>query len=405
MAVWLVGGLLALSGALCYAELAAAHPRAGGDYVYLTRSSGRRLGFLFGWSQLVVVRPADIALLAFVFARYASELYDPFEGERDLRPYAAAAVVALTIVNILGVRQGTWTQNILTILKVLGLAVIVAAGVIAPAPSPVPAEPTALTWGGLQLALILVLFTYGGWNEMAYVAAEVREPQRNIARALVIGTVAVAALYLVVNGAFLYALGYAGTAGSEAVAVDAIAAAFPDAAGRAIAVLVCISALGAVNGLVFTGARITYAIGTEHAVFRTAGRWDDRRGIPVRALLVQGVLALAIVVVAGSFIDTILYTAPVVWAFFLATGISVFVLRRRETGTPRPYKVTGYPVTVIVFCAACLFMLYNCIAYAFNTRPVSLAVLGGVLLAGGLVYALAGRAGNPDAGKADPSGG
>ncbi|MHC4737896.1 MAG: APC family permease [Planctomycetota bacterium] len=386
LGIWLVGGLLALSGALCYAELATTYPLEGGDYVYLSRAYGGFAGYLFGWSQLVVIRPGDIALMAFIFARYAQQLYAPFENSGTI--YASAVIVVLTGVNILGVKQGKWTQNFLTVVKATGLLAIVAVGLLANCGARTSAEPAAFTMGGLELALILVLFTFGGWNEMAYVAAEVKRPEKNIVRALVIGTTAVTALYILVNGTFVYVLGYVKMAGSEAVAVDTVAAVFPEIAGRAISVLICISTLGAVNGLVFTGSRISYAMGSEHAVFRVLGRWNQRCGTPVWALVFQGCLSLAIVLLAGSFIDTILYTAPVVWVFFLATSLSVFVLRHKEPQTLRPYKVTGYPVTTIIFCACCVFMLYSCVSYALANKPMGLIISSGFLLAGLFVYLL-----------------
>jgi basic amino acid/polyamine antiporter, APA family len=386
MLIWLAGGFLALTGALCYAELATTYPREGGDYVYLTRAYGRWPGYMFGWSQLAVVRPGDIALMAFIFARYAQTLYAPW-AHSDLF-YAAAAIVVLTGINIVGVNAGKWTQNLLTVTKILGLLAISVAGLLAPPPAPQPAAPETFTWAGLQLAFILVLFTYGGWNEMAYVAAEIKQPQRNILRGLLIGTLAVTGLYLLVNGAFLAALGLGDMANSRAVAVDMVGKIFPDAAGRAISVLICISALGAVNGLIFTGARISYALGAEHKSFRPLGSWSPRLGTPVWALAVQGGLSLAIVLVAGSFIDTILYTAPVVWFFFLATALSVFVLRRREPHVPRPYKVTAYPLVPLIFAACCLFMLYSSASYALAQKPVGLLSLLGILLLGAVLYRL-----------------
>jgi APA family basic amino acid/polyamine antiporter len=381
--IWLAGGMLALAGALCYAELATAYPREGGDYVYLSRAYGGAAGYIFGWSQLVIIRPGDIALMAFVFARYAGTLYAPFENVRII--YAVSAVTVLTAINILGVSGGKWTQNLLTVIKTLGLLAIVAAGMLAPVVSKA-AGPASLTTGGFELALILVLFTYGGWNEMAYVAAEIKQPERNIVRALVTGTVVVAALYVLVNITFLHTLGYEKTAASQAVAVETVSAVFPDMAGRAISVLICVSALGAVNGLIFTGARISYALGAEHNAFRGLGRWSGRFGTPVWALIAQGCLSLAIVLFAGSFIDAILYTAPVVWLFFLATGLSVFVLRQKDRSTPRPYKITGYPATAIVFCACSIFMLYSSVSYALRNKPAGLLVMTGILLAGALVY-------------------
>ncbi|MGB8991983.1 MAG: amino acid permease [Desulfobaccales bacterium] len=384
LGIWLTGGLLALTGALCYAELATTYPREGGDYVYLTRAYGGCAGYLFGWSQLAVVRPGDIALMAFIFASYAQTLYAPWADSRLF--YAAGAILVLTAMNILGVKAGKWTQNLLTVVKVLGLVAIGIAGLVAPAPAPPPASPETITWGGLDLALILVLFTYGGWNEMAYVAAEIKRPQVNIVRALVIGTVSVTALYLLLNGAFLSALGLERMSTSQAVAADTVAKIFPGAATRLVSILICISALGAVNGLVFTGARISYALGADHRTFRPLGTWHPRLGTPVGALLVQGGLSLAIVLLAGSFLDTILYTAPVVWAFFLATGLTVFVLRHKEPEIPRPYKVSLYPVVPLIFAACCLFMLYSSVSYALARRPVGLLLLVGILLIGGLLF-------------------
>jgi basic amino acid/polyamine antiporter, APA family len=385
LGVWLVGGLLALTGALCYAELATTYPREGGDYVYLSHAYSKWAGYLFGWSQLVIIRPGDIALLAFIFSRYAQQIYKfPASGLF----YVTSVIVLLTAINILGVKEGKWTQNLLTVIKVLGLLVIIIAGMLAPHVSP-SLESESFTMEGLKLALLLVLFTFGGWNEMAYVAAEVRRPRQNIVHALIVGTIVVTTLYMLINGAFLYALGYEKMAASEAVAAETIAAVFPKTAGRIISVLVCISTLGAINGLIFTGSRISYAMGTEHALFRALGKWNQYLGTPVWALVVQGCISLAIVLLAGSFIDTILYTAPVVWLFFMATSLSVFVLRHKYPNILRPYKITGYPITPIVFCICSVFMFYNCTSYAFMKNPIGLLIAVSVLVIGALVYWLA----------------
>ena len=237
MGIWIVGAFLSLCGAMVYAELATAWPREGGDYVYLTRAYGRWAGFLFGWLQLSVVRPGDIAVVAFAFATYARVLYAPFGPEETVythRVYAVAAIAALTAVHIIGVRQGKWTQNILTAVKILGLVAIVGVAVAAPGAARPPEAVSPLP---LSLALILVLFSFGGWNEMAYVAAEVKNARRNITRALVLGVAGVAVLYLLLNGAFLYTLGYSGLANSNAVAAESIAAMFPEVGGRLISAL------------------------------------------------------------------------------------------------------------------------------------------------------------------------
>lgn len=192
MGLWLLGGLLSLCGALCYAELATAYPREGGDYVYLSRAYGSWAGFLFGWAQLTVIRPGDIAVMAFAFALYAREVFGAWtaawgwSAEATLKLFASVAVGALTLINVLGVQAGKWTQNLLTMAKALGLLAMAAAAVAAgPAGSSSEgASGDPIPW---TLALIFVLFTYGGWNEMAYVAAEVKDARRNIVRAMVLG--------------------------------------------------------------------------------------------------------------------------------------------------------------------------------------------------------------------------
>jgi APA family basic amino acid/polyamine antiporter len=385
LAIWIVGGLLSLCGAICYAELATAYPKEGGDYVYLSRAYGKWSGFLFGWAQLTVIRPGDIAVMAFAFSTYARTIYDPLASHPAVshRLYAAIATVILTFINIIGVKEGKWTQNLLTVVKGLGLVAIVGVAFFAP-----QKEVSEKTFNALpiSLALIFVLFTYGGWNEMAYVAAEVKNFRRNIVHALVFGTGAVILLYLLVNGAFLYTLGYNGLATSGAVANDGISTVFPNIGGRLISALVCISALGAVNGLVFTGARISYAMGAEHKAFRVLGRWQERTGTPAWALLVQGVIAVTLIMVFGSFIDTILYTAAAVYAFYFGTSLAVIVLRLREPHVERPYRVTGYPATPLIFCAVCAFLIHSSITYAWATRRISLVVLLSVLIAGMVLY-------------------
>jgi amino acid transporter len=274
--------------------------------------------------------------------------------------YAILAVVVLTLINVLGVREGKWTQNVLTTVKALGLLAIVGVALIGP--SRPPSAPAPFDFP-LIVALILVLFTFGGWNEMAYVAAEVKNPKRNIVRALVLGTAAVTVLYLLVNGAFLWTLGYNGVATSEAVAADTVSTVLPRLGGRLISALVCISALGAINGLVFTGARISYAV---------LGQWHSGTGTPVRALLVQALIAVVLIVVLGSFVDTIIYAAPAVYSFYLATTLAVIVLRFKEPNVERPYRVLGYPVVPLLFCCVCGLLIYKSVEYAVLPEPMGL---------------------------------
>jgi basic amino acid/polyamine antiporter, APA family len=390
LGIWIIGGLISLFGALGYAELATTYPKEGGDYVYLSRAYGRWAGFLFGWLQLVVVRPGDIAAMAFIFARYAQTIYDPFPhamARYDLMPikalagpavpwslliYAVAAVALLTAINIIGVPQGKWTQNLLTTAKTLGLMAIVAVALAGPGG---PSESSIIKTPPPCPALILVLFTFGGWNEMAYVAAEVKNPSQNIVRALVLGTIAVTVLYLLVSAAFLGTLGLSGVANSHAIATDTVSTLFPKYGAAFIAALICISALGATNGLIFTGARISYALGVDHRLFRALGRWNARTGTPVRALLLQGLIAVCLILLLGSFVNAILYTAAAVYSFYLATNLAVIVLRFKEPHVQRPYRVTGYPLTTIVFCLVCAFLIQSAASYKPGVAQGALLIL------------------------------
>jgi amino acid transporter len=218
------------------------------------------------------------------------------------------------------------------------------------------------------------------------VAAEVKKPKYNIVRALVIGTVLVIGLYMLINGSFFHALGQSGMSSSKAIAVDSFSMTTPGMASKIISIIICISALGAVNGLIFTGARISYALGAEHRSFGFLGTWSPRFGTPVKSLIIQGCISLAILLFAGSFIDTILYSAPVVWLFFLGTGISVFVLRRKEPQIDRPYKISGFPIPALIFCAASIFMFYSSFTYALAMKPVGLIIVLSVMVAGVIVY-------------------
>jgi basic amino acid/polyamine antiporter, APA family len=392
MGIWVLGGLLSLCGALSYAELATAYPEEGGDYVYLSRAYGPWAGFMFGWAQLSVVRPGDIVVMAFAFATYASAIWDPLAatGFRfSLQLYAVVATVLFTGINIWGVRQGKWTQNTLTTAKAIGLLLVVVAALIAPAREggAIAATEKSLPF---SLALIFVLFTYGGWNEMAYVAAEVRNPRRNIVRALVLGTSVVMLLYLLVNAAFVAALGFEGLRASEAVAADTVRQRFPGTGPVLISVLICISALGAVNGLIFTGARISYAVGRDHRHLGWLGRWHPRFETPAMALAIQGGIAIVLIIALGTLVDAILYTAAAVYSFYCASTVAVLVLRHKEPGVERPFRVPAYPFTPLVFAGTSLFLIHSAVRY----KPlIALAVVG--LLALGWVFWMLGSRTRP----------
>jgi basic amino acid/polyamine antiporter, APA family len=382
MLVWAAGAVIALIGALCYAELASTFPHAGGDYHFLRRAFGGRFAFLYAWARLAVIQTGSVVILAYVFGDYVSQIL-PL-GPNSPALYAALAVAGITFVNWLGVRQGTRTQNWLTAVEVAGLALVIAAGLwLAPA---VPAAaPPADGDGSLGLVMVFVLLTYGGWNEAAYVSAELRDGRRRMARMLLVSIGIIAALYLLVNLAYLRALGLDGMAASDAVAADVMRAGFGDGGAAAIAIAVAIAALTSANATVVTGARSAYALGCDVPALAVLGRWDHASGSPRNAFLAQGLIAM-LLVIAGAFARdgfelAVEYTAPVFWFFFLAVGIALFVLRRRAPDAPRPFTVPLYPLLPLIFCAVNAYLLWSSLAYTGWGALVGVAVLAaGALL-------------------------
>lgn len=379
LGLWLLGGIVSLIGALCYAELATACPNAGGEYHFLTRAYGRKLSFLFAWARLAVITTGSIALLAFVFGDYCSRLY-PL-GVQSSALYAAAIVIVLTAVNIAGVKSGAATQNWLTVLQALGLLALIVAGLVhhpaaATAAAPVGAERGPAAYG---LCMVFVLLTYGGWNEAAYISAEVRDGRRNMLRALLWGMCIIAALYLLVNLAYLRGLGLSGMARSQVVAADLLQQVWGSAGAKAISVLIALSALTSINATIIFGARSNYALGRDWPLLRFLGGWNARTGAPTRALLLQGGVALALIAFGAlmrqGFETMVDYTAPVFWLFFLLTGIALFVLRWREPDLARPFRVPLYPLLPLAFCASSAWLLYSSLAYTRLGALVGVAVL------------------------------
>jgi len=255
--------------------------------------------------------------------------------------------------------------------------------------TPMPAKPPAEGGGGdLLFAMMFVFFTFGGWNEAAYLAGEVREPRRNMLKILVGGIVAVTLLYLVVNIGYLAALGQGGVAGSKAVGADVMRLVAGDAGANALAMIVCISALTTINAAVFTGARTNFAVGRDYPLFAKLGNWRERGSTPANALVLQAAITLVLIFAAATtardgFDAMVAYTAPVFWTFFLLTGITLFVLRHKRGTARAEFKVPFYPVIPLIFCAMCGFMLWKAVDYIFN--PHYGPKFGSLVLAGLLV--------------------
>ncbi len=386
---WVAGGALALIGALCYAELASTYPSTGGDYHFLHRAFGPAASFLFAWSRLTVMQTGSIALLAYVFGDYATQIVPLGPGSNTL--YAAAAVVLFTAINCLGIREGKGTQRVFTLLQLAGVLFIVVLGLAAGAHTlfdPVAnsaagsIEPLAGAGNGssaLGLAMVFVLLTYGGWNEAAYVSAEVRGSRTAIVRALLISIVLITALYVLINAAYLKALGHPAMAVSEAVAADAVRMLLGNRGAMLLSLIVAVSALTSINATIITGARCNHALGRDFRQFRFLGRWNATAGTPVNALLVQGLVALLLVALGAAtrsgFATLVEYTAPVFWSFFLLTGLALMRLRRIDPHTSRPFRVPLYPLTPLLFCASSACMLWSSVNYTGIGALVGVAVL------------------------------
>ncbi|MEN3363496.1 MAG: basic amino acid/polyamine antiporter, family [Burkholderiales bacterium] len=400
---WALGGVMSIIGALCYAELATAYAHAGGDYHFLRRAYGRSVSFLFAWARFSVITTGSIALLSFVFGDYLSQVLPlPAFGQAwSSALYAAAVIVVLTVVNVQGIKAGSATQTWLTAVEVGGLLLIVIAalflvgngtGAVAPPASSASAPaPTVASFG---LAMVFVLLTYGGWNEAAYISAELKDVQRNMVKALVVSLVAITALYMLVTWAYWKGLGLSGMAKSDAVAADLMRLAFGTVGEKIIAVLIAIAALTSINATIIVGARTSYAAGRDWRILSRLGEWDEVRSSPTNALLIQCAAALLLVVVGtvagGGFKSMVEFTAPVFWLFFLLSGVSLFVLRVREPDTHRPYKVPLYPFLPLLFCAMCAYMLWSSLSYVYSQSlgGLNAAWIGVAVLAVGLALLL-----------------
>jgi amino acid transporter len=379
MLLWAAGGAISLVGALCYAELTSTYPHPGGDYHYLRRAYGERLSFLFAWSRVSVIQTGSLALLAFVFGDYASQLIRL--GEYSPSIYAALVVVTLTGLNMKGVHHGTRTQNLLTAVEVLSLLLVIIGGLIlieTPAPTAATSQALQGSKGTIGLAMVFVLLTYGGWNEAAYISAEMND-RRDVARALLLGIGIITGLYLLVNWAYLRALGLSGMAGSEAVAADLMQQTLGEPGSRFVSILVAISALTSANATIFTGARTNYAVGRDFPLFKFLGRWRKQGNTPTNSLLVQGVIALALVLIGTltrrGFATMVEYTAPVFWFFFFMVGLSLIVLRIKDPHIKRSFRAPLHPLLPLAFCASCLYMLQASIVYTGIGALVGVAVL------------------------------
>jgi amino acid transporter len=380
--VWIAGGLVSLCGALCVAELGAAMPKAGGQYVYLEHTFGRIWGYLYGWGAAVIINPASIAFVAVGFATYLGFFVSL--SALGVKLVAVASILLLTLLNCFGLRVGALTQDVVTLIKIAAVVALVGCCLLLPGGSTAnfqplwPREPASALIGPFGLAMLLVLGAYDGWIEVTYVGSEFKRPGRDMPLAIVLSTVLVGLLYVGVSVAVLYVLGQAATARSSLVAADAMRVVLGATGGALLTVAVLLSTLGCNHGIVFTAARIPYAMALRGDFFAWAGRLNARHASPNTALIVQGVWA-SLLALSGTYNQLITYMVFVSFLFYALSCGAVLVLRQREPALPRPYRTWGYPVTPVVFILFSGYLILNTIL----ETPKD-AAFGAVLLLAGL---------------------
>jgi amino acid transporter len=358
--LWLLGGLIALFGALTIAELAVLFPRSGGIYVFLRETYGPLPAFLFGWTELLVIRPSALGAIAMLFAEYVEEFVPMTDVQ--VRLVAAAAILVLAAANIRSVEWGAAVQNVSTAAKVVALAGLALLAFVLGDPArgsfAGPVELAPLSWGGFGIALVAVMWAYDGWADLTFMAGEVKDPARTLPRALLGGTVAIVVVYLAVNAAYLWVLPVGEMAGRPLVAADAARRIFGEAGAAIVAGMVMLSAFGALNGSTMTGPRILFAMADDGLFFRPVAAVHPRWRSPWVAISLAAALGIGYVSIrsfeqlADAFILGI-------WPFYALSVGAVYILRRRRPDLPRPNRTAGYPWVPFVFLVASLALLGN----------------------------------------------
>lgn len=419
--VWTIGGGVALIGAMCFAELTTSYPDRGGDYGYLKRAFHRHVGFAFSWAAFWVIRPGNIGAMAMIFGKFAVQAFPAANGFAALG-WAMFSVALMTATNLLGVTFGKTTQNFLTLAKVVGILIVVAAAlwldptvtdnaaaVSISASESAHATASFPSWGSFWLAMVFVMFTFGGWNDIAFVASEVRQPEKNLLRSLIFGTVCVLLIYLLVNLALVSGLSFAEMATLGQNFSDPtstlVGREFGARGSQLLAVLVCVSCLGAINAMIFTSPRIYWATALDYpALSWLTGSQRDHNGW-WRAMLLQGIGTIGMVWLFGrqqqGIENIVAATAPYFWLFLGLTVLGLIVCRERYRNRSNEFsgfRVPLYPALPIVFIVACVLMMGQAWQYSFAQKLSfsSLAIGGWVMIGVGLSFVLAPKPNSPD---------
>jgi basic amino acid/polyamine antiporter, APA family len=402
LGAWFAGGLVALAGAFIWAELSALRPDAGGQYAFIREAYHPAAAFLYGWSLLLIIQTGGMAAVAVTFAHYFSELTGANVPQAAV---AAAALAALTAINCFGVRTGGSVQSALMVLKILAIAMLVVCGLLLTGAAPASTARSLQSSDGpaaMATAMIPVLFAYGGWQTSCFVAAEVKEPRKNMPGALLIGVVGVVAIYLSVNYVYLRALGPEDLARIKTPASAVMEMALGNTGAKLIAVGIALSTLGFLSQSILTAPRVYYAMARDGLFFKSVAWLEPRTRVPVVSIILQGILAM-VIAVSGRYDQILNYVVSVDFIFFGLTGTCIFMFRRRASKIAREdmtnssaaasvstdqaprdpkggtYRVPGHPVTTALFVAVCWIVVANTIyQYPSNTVIGLAIVLGGI---------------------------
>ena len=407
MAAWAIGGAIALIGALCFAELGARRPEAGGGYVYLREAFSPVFGFLYGWKLVFISSTGAIAALGIVFANYTIDVVGLANVWPTRMGIAVSAILFLSAINYFGIQFGSLTQNIFTVLKLAVLAGLVGAGLWLGAGQLTTAEAasqsvwaTSGTWGiiaAIGAALTPVLFSHGGWQHMNHIAAEIKQPNRNLPLSLLIGVGIVVGTYLLTNYAFLYALGVDGLAGNNAPATAAMEALVGDVGGKLVGMGVMVSVFGILNLIIMAAPRVTQAMAEDDLLFEPFARLHPEYRTPMWALLFQAAWSI-LLLFSGTFSQLLNYVVFGDWVLFALIVGTLFVYRRRDAetdGGPNSYRMIGYPVLPLLFILASVFVVASTVYSTIQTNPENAVFGAGLILLGiPVYYGFKGRAEN-----------
>lgn len=380
IAVWAVGGLITLTGALTFGELGGLFPKAGGIYVFLKEAYGGWSGFLYGWAYLLIITSGSIAVLALAFSYYLSFFFPMDQSGKIIT--SIIAISCLTTLNILRAKFGEMFSNLFTGLKIIGILLIIGVGLIYGSSSVSfsgnhAASTGTVTLANFGVALIGVLFSYGGWQHASFLAGETKNPARNVPIAMVTGALVVIAIYLLVNVSYMFLLPVEKIAVSQKVAAEATGTVLPFS-GMLVAAIIAVSTLGTIGIYTLSAPRIYYAMADDGLFFKSIAKVHPKFQTPVNAIVIQSVWSIVLLLFWGTFEDLITYTMTVEWIFFGIAASGIFIFRKRMKDTARPYKTPGYPVTPLIFIGIIIWFVINIII----NKPLHAGISLGFLLLG-----------------------